>query len=242
MLAEARRRRILLGGMCARYTMATAPEELVEEFEATPTTDAIAPSYNIAPTRDAPIVVQSRAGERRLGLARFGLVPHWARDPKIGPRLLNARAETAADKPVFRAAFARRRCLVVADGFYEWRREGGRKVPHLFRVPEGGAFALAGLWAVWRDPAGRRLSSFSILTRPAAGAVAAVHDRMPVVLARGAWAAWLDRRRDDPAEVRPLLERERGGELVGARVSTRVNDVRNDDPALVEPVAAGRAS
>jgi putative SOS response-associated peptidase YedK len=223
--------------MCARYTMATPPDELVEELEATLVAESIEPHYNIAPTMDAPIVVQTKDGERRLGLSRFGLVPHWAKDPKIGTRLLNARAETAADKPAFRDAFARRRCLVVADGFYEWRREGRLKVPFYFRVPERKPFGMAGLWSVWHDPQGNRLSSFTILTRDAEGEVAAIHDRMPIVLDPSAYAAWLDRDLRDPDAVREVLTHERGPALFGVEVSRRVNDVRNDDPSLIEPLA-----
>ncbi|HJL14049.1 MAG TPA: SOS response-associated peptidase [Sandaracinaceae bacterium LLY-WYZ-13_1] len=225
--------------MCARYTMATPPDELIEEFEATLAAERLEPHYNIAPTQDAPIVIAAKeTGERRLGLARFGLVPHWAKDTELGPRLLNARVETAADKPAFRDAFARHRCLVVADGFYEWRREGKVKVPYWFRLPDGRPFGLAGLWAVWHDPEGNRVSSFTILTRDAHGPVAEIHDRMPVVLPRAAYGPWLDRETRDPEAIAGLLGRERGDDLERIRVSRRVNDVRNDDPSLVEPVEA----
>lgn len=222
--------------MCARYTMATPPDVLTEEFEATLVVDRLAPSFNLAPTMDAPIVVQSRDGERRLGLARFGLVPHWAKDVKIGAQLLNARVETAAEKPAFRDAFLRRRCLVVADGFYEWRREGKRRIPHYFRLPDGEAFGMAGLWAVWHDPSGNRLSSFAVVTRRAEGAVATIHDRMPFILPKEAYGTWLDRHPRDAREVRKALAHDRGCELVGMQVSERVNQVRNDDPSLIEPL------
>lgn len=215
--------------------MATSPEALIEELEATLTVEP-PPRYNIAPTDPAPIVVTSREGERRLGLARFGLVPHWADDVKIGARLLNARAETAATKPAFRDAFVRHRCLVVADGFYEWRTAGKQKLPSRFVVPGAGPFAMAGLWAVWRDPSGERVSSFAILTCEAVGAVAAIHDRMPVVLPRPLYGAWLDRETTDPDAIAALLAAHRGAELEGYEVSTRVNSVKNDEPSLIEPV------
>jgi putative SOS response-associated peptidase YedK len=222
--------------MCARYTMATSPDELIEEFEATLVADAIEPHWNIAPTQMAPIVIATKDGERRIGLSRFGLVPHWADDVKIGTRLLNARIETAADKAAFRDAFARHRCLVIADGFYEWQREGKVKTPHLFRLPDAGPFGLAGLWAIWNAPDGEKLSSFSILTRPAVGPVARIHDRMPIVLARDAYGAWLDRARTEADDVLAIAEQQRGDELHDLVVSRAVNDVKNDDPKLVDPV------
>ncbi|MCC6874371.1 MAG: SOS response-associated peptidase [Sandaracinaceae bacterium] len=224
--------------MCARYTMATAPDELVQEMEATLVQGAIEPHYNIAPTQSAPIVVESREGERRLGLARFGLVPFWASDISIGTKLLNARIETVDTKPAFRDAMRRHRCLVVADGFYEWRREGKRKVPFYFQLPGGRPFGMAGLWAVWKDAAGERLSSFTILTRPAEGLVAEIHDRMPILVAHDAYGAWLSRELTDAGRARDLLIAHRSGELVRWEVSPRVNDVHNDDASLREPLAS----
>jgi putative SOS response-associated peptidase YedK len=223
--------------MCARYTSSTtSAEELGAEFDVSVAPPPLEPQYNIAPTEDAPVVLTDREGERRIVLARFGLVPHWAEDLKIGPRLLNARVESVADKPAYRDAFARHRCLVVADGFYEWRKVGRVKVPHYFHLPDHRPFGIAGVWAVWKDPKGDRVTSFSILTRDAEGAAKAIHDRMPVILARDAYGAWLDRELEDPAEILPLLEHHRGLELVGEEVSTRVNDVKNDGPDLVRPV------
>lgn len=224
--------------MCARYTMGkVSTAELVEELDLDVVPPALEPHFNIAPTMDAPIVIASREGERHLGLARFGLAPHWAKDLKLGVKLLNARVESVAEKPAFRDAFARHRCLVVADGFYEWRREGKLKVPSWFHLPDAHVFAFAGLWAVWRNPEGERVTSFTILTREADGAVAAIHDRMPIVLRPEAYEGWLDRALKDPSEVRRLLERDRGAELVGHVVSRRVNYVDNDDPSLIEPVS-----
>lgn len=220
--------------MCARYTMtSTTAEELGAEFDVSIVPEALEPSFNIAPTEDAPIVITDKEGERHVVLARFGFVPHWAESVKIGTRFLNARSESIADKPAFRDAFARHRCLVAADGFYEWRRDGKIKIPFHFHLPERGLFAFAGLWSVWRDPKGGRVTSFTILTRDAEGAPASIHDRMPVVLAKDAYAAWLDRAIED---ARPLLEHHRAAELVGTEVSRRVNDVKNDDETLIEPV------
>lgn len=222
--------------MCARYTMSTTPDDLIEEFEAILVADSIPPSWNIAPTDEAPIVVESKEGERRIGMSRFGFIPHWADDPRIGVRMLNARVETAAEKPAFRRAFAKHRCLVVADGFYEWKRVGKKKIPFRFHLPEGGPFGLAGLWSIWNDPEGERVSSFTILTGEATGPVQALHDRMPLVLPRASYRAWLDRGRDDRQALESLLAAHRGDDLVADEVSTRVNDVRNDGPELIEPV------
>lgn len=221
--------------MCARYTMATAPDELIEEFEATLVAKEILVRYNIVPMTEVLIVVQSKEDERRLGLSRFGLVPHWAKDVKIGARLLNARSESAADKPAFRDAFRKRRCLVIADGFYEWRREGKQKIPHHFHLEGMRPFAMAGLWAIWNDPEGEKISSFTILTREAEGAAAELHDRMPILLQPDTYAAWLDRGRDDPDDVREILQWHRARELSSFEVSTAVNNVRNEGPELIQP-------
>jgi len=223
--------------MCARYTMAVGPDELIEELEATLVSE-VTPRYNIAPTQDAPIVIQSKEGERRLGLARFGLVPHWAKDATIGARLLNARVETVAEKPAYRAAFAKRRCLVAADGFYEWLARGKQKIPFHFRLPGSRPFAMAGLWSLWRDAEGRRTSSFTILTREAVGATAEIHERMPIVLPCAAYGPWLDRAPRSTDETLSILGAHRGEELEGYEVSRRVNRVANDEPSLVVPVEA----
>jgi putative SOS response-associated peptidase YedK len=223
--------------MCARYTMtSTNAEELGAEFDVSVMPPSLEPSFNIAPTEAAPIVITDKEGERLVVLARFGFVPHWADSVKIGTRFLNARSESIADKPAFRDAFARHRCLVAADGFYEWRREGKLKIPFHFHLRERNLLAFAGLWSVWRDPNGARVTSFTILTRDAEGAAAAIHDRMPVVLAKKDYAAWLDRSITEAEATLPILDRHRGAELVGTEVSRRVNDVKNDDESLLDPV------
>jgi len=222
--------------MCARYTMVTAADELIEEFEATLRVGELAPQFNIAPTAEAPIVVQTKEGERRLGLARFGLIPHWAKDARQGVKMLNARVETVATRSAYRVPFRRHRCLVVADGFYEWERVGKEKLPHRFHLG-GRPFGLAGLWSIWRDEDEQKVSSFTILTRPAVGVTASIHDRMPILLPRRSYGAWLDRAPDTPLEtLQALLDDHTGEALERTRVSKRVNFVRNDDPSLIEPV------
>lgn len=227
--------------MCARYTMTkVAIDDLVAELGVSTAPAALEGQFNIAPTEDAPIVIASKEGERRLGLARFGFVPHWAKSLKEGTRYLNARSETVAEKPAYRDALARHRCLVVADGFYEWRTEGKLKVPFWFHLPDERLFAFAGLWSAWRDPARGAedpwVTSFTILTREAEGPVRAVHDRMPVILTPDTYAAWLDRDVRQVERVLPLLEHVRAGELCVREVSRRVNDVKSDGPELLEPV------
>ena len=164
---------------------------------------------------------------------RWGLVPFWADDPAIGNRLINARAETAAAKPAFRDAFKRRRCLVVSDGFYEWKKEPGGKQPYWIHRPDGAPFAFAGLWSRW-DKQGEPLDTFAILTRDAHPDVAAIHDRMPVVLARDDWGPWLDPGATDRGALDELLRRSTGAGLAVRKVSRRVNSPANDTPELVE--------
>lgn len=228
--------------MCGRYTLTAPADELVEVFDVGALTfDHWPPRYNLAPTQDAPIVVRGREGERRLGLMRWGLVPGWADDPSIGGRLINARAETAAGKPAFRDAFAERRCLVPADGFYEWQRRpapsGGKpvKVPWWIHRPGRRPFAFAGLWERWRSAGGGSpLVTFTILTTEPNERVRPLHDRMPVILPdRAAEDRWLspDARADDLAE---LLTPVAGDYLEAWPVSTAVNRPANDAPELIE--------
>jgi len=222
--------------MCARYTLVTPPDELIEEFEATLAVEELSPKHNIAPTAESAIVVESKEGERRLGMARFGMIPHWAKSARQGAKMLNARVETVASSKGYRRAFAKRRCLVAADGFYEWEHVDDEKLPYRFHL-DGRPFGLAGLWAVWDSPEGEKITSFTILTRPAMGEAATIHDRMPIVVPREGYATWLSRE-DVPEEVlMEVLADHRGAALRKTRVSTRVNNVRNDDPSLLEPVA-----
>jgi putative SOS response-associated peptidase YedK len=197
------------------------------------------PRWNVAPTDEVLIVVESREGRCRLGDARWGLVPSWSKGPAdVGARMINARSESLLDRPAFRRAFARHRCIVPSDGFYEWEhRDGGRvKQPWLVAPADGGLFAFAGLWEVWSaDDGGPRLTSCTIVTTEANDDVRPLHDRMPAVLARDDWAAWLDRGHDDPAALVGLLRPAPAGSVVLRPVSTRVNDVRNDGPDLLDP-------
>jgi putative SOS response-associated peptidase YedK len=222
--------------MCGRFTLATPPTLLAEAFGLAEVPD-LAPRYNIAPTQLAPVLRQpAGAALARLGLLRWGLVPGWADDPAIGSRLINARAETVADKPSFRAAFRQRRCLVPADGFYEWAKVGTRKQPWHFRRPDAGPFAFAGLWERWQSPDGTDLETFTILTTDANDLVRPVHPRMPVVLPPEAYAAWLEPTPGDARHLLPLLQPAPPGWLVGQAVSAYVNAAGNEGPRCIAPV------
>jgi len=222
--------------MCGRYSITTPVEALREAFRFSGPPINLAPRYNAAPTQDLPIVRLSADGsERQLAVLRWGLVPSWATDPAIGNRLINARAETVAEKPSFRSAFRSRRCLVPADGFYEWRKIGGHKQPYRICRPDGAPFAFAGLWERWASEQATPLETFTILTTEATAELSPIHGRMPVILPTASYDAWLNpnmRRADLTALLTPYP-----GALDVYAVDTRVNNARNDDPACIAPAA-----
>ena len=223
--------------MCGRFTQQRPTSELAEIFGAEDLADDPGKRYNVAPTDPAAVVVQ-RDDRRAVVAYRWGLVPHWATDAKGASRTINARAETVASMPTFRDAFRRRRCIVPVDGFYEWRRDGTDRQPFLIRRVDRRPLALAGLWAGWREPtSGEVRRSFTIVTTRPNELVAQLHDRMPVVLAPGAWSIWLDPGLRDVAELRGLLGPAPDGELEMFAVSRHVNNVRRNGPELVEPLA-----
>lgn len=220
--------------MCGRYTMASPEEWIREEFELPALPEDFRPRYNIAPTQDVLAVVVGPEGPR-AGWLRWGLVPSWAKDESIGNKLINARAETVAEKPSFRSAFARRRCLLVADGFYEWMKEGNAKVPMYVRLRSGRPFAFAGLWERWRRPDGESVATCTIVTTTACDEIAHIHPRMPVILPPEARAAWLDPHAP-PERLAALLRPYAGGDLEAYAVSPLVNSPANDLPECREPV------
>ncbi|MGQ0664409.1 MAG: SOS response-associated peptidase [Pseudomonadota bacterium] len=219
--------------MCGRYSLTTPVEALRTLFRFEGPGPNLPPRWNIAPTQSAPVVAAADGG-RALRAMRWGLVPAWAKDASIGARMINARAETVADKPAFRAAFKARRCLVPADGFYEWQTVGAPKTkqPGLFRLQDEGPFAFAGLWERWRGGP-EPLETFAILTTAANQIMASFHDRMPIVLAPADHAAWLD----PGFDARPLLKAPPSSWFSATRVSTFVNNVRNDDARCFAPAA-----
>lgn len=221
--------------MCGRFTRTATLEELQRlfGFEERPN---IAPQTNIAPTQDIGIVRREDDGKSHWRTARWGLVPGWAKDLSIGAKMINARGETLAEKPAFRNAFARRRCLIPADGFYEWKTEEDGKQPYRITLSDGRPFAFAGIWEAWSEPGTkRRLESCSIVTTQAAPAIAEIHHRMPVMLEGEAFERWLD-----PAAKRDSLQAllaPYDGELRAYKVSRAVNKVANDSLDLLEPLA-----
>jgi putative SOS response-associated peptidase YedK len=224
--------------MCGRFTL-RAPASLVAEqfalFDAPP----FEPRYNIAPTQ--PVVVVRQAGveasiPRELVWLRWGLVPSWAQDPAIGNRLINARAETAAEKPAFRAAMRRRRCLVVADGFYEWQRTGGRKQPYFIHMRDDRPFAFACLWESWEGADHSALETCVILTTDPNDLMRRIHDRMPVIVSPNDYGRWLDPAIEKPDQLAALLRPYATDELIGYPVSPHVNSPAHDDPRCIEPM------
>lgn len=229
--------------MCARYSL-TRPDGAIAELFGVAEAPNFSARWNIAPTQTAPVVIEGPRGVRRVAFRRWGLVPSWAADLSIGVRMINARAETAATKPSFRAALRSRRCLVPADGFYEWRTEGRTKVPVRFGMQGGSPFAFAGIWERWgKDddaPGGARaVETFAILTTAANPLVAAVHDRMPVILHRDSFAAWLDPDAKDAAALESLLRPYPAEAMSATSLSPYLNNVRNEGPECWLPPDAG---
>ena len=220
--------------MCGRYASSRGAHDLAAHFDVVePPAQELPPSYNVAPTDPVHGVVQ-RAGARRLVVLRWGLVPSWAPDTRGAARLINARRESVRDKPAFRAAFARRRCLLPADGYYEWRRDGTRKQPYYLTSRDGAPLAMAGLFEVWAPPEGERLWTCTILTTQAADELGHIHDRTPLLVPPQDWARWLDSDVEDPGE--DLLVPGVPGTLEAWPVSAAVGNVRNNGPHLVEPL------
>jgi putative SOS response-associated peptidase YedK len=223
--------------MCGRYRLSRRKEVLAEHFGADFADLDWEPRYNIAPTQSVPVIRRDDRGPTlHASLIRWGLIPSWATDPTIGARTINARSETAASKPSFREPLQKRRCLIPADAFYEWVRQAKRKQPICFEVGDGGIFAFAGLWDRWRSPDGHAVETFTILTTTPNALLADVHDRMPVILARGHYDRWLDPTMQDVASVVGLLKPFDSKLMNRYPVSTRVNLVTNDDPECSTPV------
>ena len=219
--------------MCGRFTQERPASELAEIFAAEPLRDDPGAHFNVAPTDEATVVVQ-REDRRAVTGYRWGLIPHWATDAKVGSRMFNARAETLTTSPAFRDAFRRKRCLVPVDSFYEWKREGTIRQPYRVVRRDGRPLALAGLWAGWHDPATQTVRrTFTIVTTSPNKALADLHDRMPVIVPQGAWDRWLDPTPPDPAELIGLLLPTDDVELEIYPVERLVNDVRRDGPELI---------
>ena len=230
------------GAMCGRYALRTSVPELARRLGVEPSTLPAGAGntparYNIAPTQPV-LALRVDDGARRLEAMRWGLVPSWSQGPDARYAMHNARVEGIAGKPAYRGPVRRRRCLVPADGWYEWRTEGGRKQPYLIHRDDDSPFCFAGVWDEWDRPEGA-LRSCSILTAAAVPPLDEVHPRMPVVAPEAAWTDWLDPALKDPAQALSALDVEHLPALRITAVSSRVNNARHDDPACVEPLANG---
>jgi putative SOS response-associated peptidase YedK len=221
--------------MCGRYTLRSTPKALREHFGLAEEPSLFPPRFNVAPTQPVPVVRLYPAAGRRLDVLRWGLVPHWSKD--IGDGFINARAETAAEKPSFRDSLRRRRCLILADGFYEWAKAGGRKRPFHFSLWGGGPFAFAGLWDAWQGAGWGELETCAVLTTEANDLVRPAHDRMPVILAPRHYGLWLDPAVQDPRELAPLLRPYPSEEMRAVPVGPRVNNPHHDDPGCLDRAA-----
>ena len=220
--------------MCGRFSQSLRSEAIAEAFQLIETPDW-QPRYNIAPTQMIPAIVAAESGNRQFKPLRWGLIPSWSKDPTIGAKLINARSETVAEKPSFRSAFKQRRCLILADGFYEWRKQSGKKQPFYFRLENGSPFAFAGLWERWESE-DSRLETCTILTTEANQTVAQVHDRMPVILKADSYDRWLDPSQP-PALLQELLRPYDSDLMTAYPVSLSVNSPRNDTPDCTAPLA-----
>lgn len=222
--------------MCGRFTLTIDPADLQDAFYWVDFSNIdFSPRYNIAPTQ--PVAVVPNTGENKLDFFLWGLIPSWARDPKIGSRLINARSETLAEKPSFRAAYRRRRCLILADGFYEWQKVTGSKtkIPTYIRLKSGAPFAFAGLWEDWHSPDGSQILSCTIITTRPNEVLKPIHSRMPVILPPAAYELWLDPAEKTSGQLQHLLRPYPSEGIEAYPVSRLVNNPRNDSPGCVLP-------
>src|SRR5512141_766830 len=223
--------------MCGRYKIVTDAQALYDAFQVEAELGA-APlaRYNVAPATDQ-LVILEEDGRRVARWLHWGLIPHWAKDKAIGYKTINARGESVAAKPAFRAALRQRRCLVPATAFYEWKVLADGKQPYMIRLKGGGLFSFAGLWESWTGPEGE-VRSFTIITTEPNALMARIHDRMPVIVPRAQYARWLDPALRDPDGIQPLIASYPAGELEAIPVGRAINNARNQGPALIEPAGA----
>jgi putative SOS response-associated peptidase YedK len=221
--------------MCGRFALTVDPADLEEAFPDYSFPPQYAPRYNVAPTQ--PILAVPNDGSGKADFFAWGLIPSWAKDPTIGSRMINARAETLAEKPSFRAAYKYHRCLIFADGFFEWQvqPDGKSKVPHFIRLKDGSPFAFAGLWEHWQSPEGSEVRSATIITTEPNRLMASIHNRMPVILPPDAYAQWLDPAPRTAAELQALLVPYPAEAMTAYPISTLVNKPENDRPEVVLP-------
>ena len=222
--------------MCGRFTLAADTEQLQKTFPQFSFPAQFAPRFNVAPTQ--PILAVANDGKSAADFFVWGLIPSWAKDPEIGNRLINARAETLAEKPSFRGSYRYKRCLIFADGFYEWKAQPGTKTkaPYFIRLASGLPFAFAGLWGTWDSPDGSQLNSATIITTEPNSLLATLHNRMPVILGNDTYTQWLDTAPQKPEDLQPLLKPFAADQMAAHPVSTLVNSPANDRPELIQPL------
>jgi putative SOS response-associated peptidase YedK len=226
--------------MCGRYRLSRRKQIIEEHFEIADWDDDWSPRYNIAPTQPVPVIRQHpKEPVRQISSMRWGLIPNWAKDPSIATSTINAKSETAATKPAFRDPLRFRRCLIPADGFYEWKRTGTAKQPYCFELNEGELFAFAGLWDGWKNAEGQWIKTCSILTTVPNAVTSAIHDRMPVIIASSDYDLWLNPALQNIAVISELLKPYDARLMRCRPVSTRVNHVANDDEECSRPVELG---
>ncbi len=218
--------------MCGRYTLRTAVDSLLEAFDLDEYPSSITPSYNIAPTQEVAAVVEENQ-KRTLEMLQWGLIPSWAKDPDIGNKMINARAETVSEKPSFRSAFKKRRCLIIADGFYEWQKTDNGKQPYHIKMQDNSPFAFAGLWEVW-DKYGEEIRSCTIITTNANDLMDEIHHRMPVILQPENYRRWIDPDFDEKEPLTSLLKPYPADAMEAYPVSRRVNKPSNNDPSILQ--------
>jgi len=226
--------------MCGRYVITSSPEAFRRLF-GYPEQPNFPPRYNVAPTQAVPIM-RLHEGKRQFALVRWGLIPSWVKDPRTFSLLINARGESVVEKPAFRAAMKRRRCLFLTDGFYEWKEDGGRKRPYFARPKSGGPMAFAGLWETWTGPNGEEQGTAAIVTSEANRTLSAVHHRMPVIVEPSGFDFWLDTANVDAKTASAAIVPAREDLLEVYEISTAVNRVANDSPTLLEPASATQES
>jgi putative SOS response-associated peptidase YedK len=224
--------------MCGRFTLTIDPADLQEAFPWLTVPQGITPRYNIAPTQ--PVAVVPNNSSHKLDFYIWGLIPSWAKDPEIGNRLVNARAESLAEKPSYRSAYRRRRCLVLTDGFYEWKQIPGSKskTPIYIQLQSGKPFSFAGLWDLWNSPDGSQIYSCTIITTEPNSLMATIHNRMPVILPSEAYSQWLDPSEQRPEDLQKFLKPYPAEEMKAFPVSRLVNSPENDTPQCIQPVNA----
>lgn len=224
--------------MCGRYSLYADLTTLLERFdidEVTFSKEEYSPNYNVAPSHQVVAVVNDGT-KNRLGMLRWGMIPPWAKDEKIGYKMINARAETAAEKSSFRNAFKKKRCLVVADSFYEWKKTTDRKIPMRIKLKSGEPFAFAALWESWKAPDGKQVNTCSILTTQPNELMGSIHNRMPVILSKEDEEIWLDPKIQNPDELKSVLKPFDASQMEAYEVSDKVNSPKNNGPELLERI------